>query len=297
MKKILVIGRGLLGQALETTGWASNYELETASRSGPRGSRELDITQDRDVRLFFEKRHDYDAVLNTAAMTDVDACERNPLEARRVNALAVRTLARECARFGMALLHLSTNYVFSAQEGRPSLENDCPSPCSIYGLTKLEGEYYTLNECPGSIVVRTSWIFGGIKKGFISFFLEKLKSEEEISVAGGQISSAVYSNDLAEALGVIVEEELLVGSTAREVSRIYHVANRGLCTRYDMVTLMAKKLGATNKLMCLKDQKLKNWLAVRPAFSALCSEKYEKRFKRPLRSWRQALEAAMDEVK
>ncbi|MEN9505918.1 MAG: dTDP-4-dehydrorhamnose reductase, partial [Actinomycetota bacterium] len=101
-----------------------------------------------------------DAVIHCAAWTAVDACESNPQEAFRSNALAVRHVAEACHRVGAHLVHLSTDYVFDGELSRPYHEWDSPNPRSVYGASKLAGEVEALALGPAAAVVRTSWVCG-----------------------------------------------------------------------------------------------------------------------------------------
>ena len=101
------------------------------------------------------------AVLNLAAMTKVDACEGEPAEAGRVNAVGAENVALAASETGAVLLHVSTDYVFDGDKTGLYDELDRPNPISVYGRTKLAGEEAVRRLAPGHFIVRTSYVFGG----------------------------------------------------------------------------------------------------------------------------------------
>src|SRR5687767_10480836 len=102
--------------------------------------RELDITDSEQVRRTIARLRP-DVVINTAAYTQVDRAEQEPEACRRLNALAVGSLATACREHHARLVQVSTDYVFGGDINRrePYRESDPPSPQSMYARTKLEG--------------------------------------------------------------------------------------------------------------------------------------------------------------
>ena len=289
MKRILVAGFGTLGQALAASAWVRKLDAEFASRraSGPAAA--LDLTEESAVQNFFSSRPRYDLVVNAAAMTDVDACERDPEAARRANAHAVGFLARACAAQNAALIHISTNYVFSGTRDGEYAEDDATGPCSAYGITKLEGEWQALHAAPVAAVVRTSWVFGGQKRDFVRHFLEKFETPDPLPVVSDQTASLTYAKDLAEGLEPIARELDAAREAGKPLKRVYHATNAGRCTRYDMIVEMKKLLRKSNEIRPVPAAGFGQWAAVRPKHSALSNARYAKAFGRALRPWPEAL--------
>src|SRR2546423_13771003 len=102
-----------------------------------------------------------DAVLNFAAFTDVDACERDPSRAARDNALGPQSLALAARDCRAAIVHISTDYVFDGNKAAPYDEFDPPSPLSGYGRSKLAGEDLVRGANADHVVIRTGYVFGG----------------------------------------------------------------------------------------------------------------------------------------
>ncbi|MEX1046816.1 MAG: NAD(P)-dependent oxidoreductase [Actinomycetota bacterium] len=102
-----------------------------------------------------------EAILNFAAFTKVDACEKDPETAIRSNALGPRNLALAARRCGALVLHVSTDYVFDGSKETPYDELDSIGPLSVYARSKLAGEEFVRRLLPESFVVRTGYVFGG----------------------------------------------------------------------------------------------------------------------------------------
>jgi dTDP-4-dehydrorhamnose reductase len=101
-----------------------------------------------------------EAVIHTAAFTDVDACESRADEAWSVNAYAAGNVAIAAHRAGARLIAISTDYVFSGDLDRPYHEWDTPQPRTVYGQSKWAGERMVRRHCPDHLIVRTAWLYG-----------------------------------------------------------------------------------------------------------------------------------------
>ncbi len=161
-----------------------------------------------------------DVLVNAAAMTQVDRCEREPALAERVNAFAPRELARVCAQLGVRLVHVSTDYVFAGDGTRPYSESDACAPRSVYGATKLAGEQAVLGAAPEFLVVRTSWLYGH-GRNFVAAILEQAAAGKPVRVIDDQRGRPTYAADLAEGL---------VSLTSASRGGLYHLANSGEAT-------------------------------------------------------------------
>src|SRR3954462_12557647 len=147
-----------------------------------------------------------DVVINCAAYNFVDKAESEPPAAFAVNAWAVRDLALVCRDVGCTLVHFSPDYVFGLDEGRhtPYTETDAPGPVSIYGLSKLAGEYVALAICPRSFVIRTCglygvWGSGGKGGNFVETRLRVAGQGKPLRVLADQTCTPTYTADLADA--------------------------------------------------------------------------------------------------
>jgi dTDP-4-dehydrorhamnose reductase len=178
-------------------------------------------------------------LVNAAAFTHVDRCEREPEAAERANAVGPGVLAQACRAIGAGLVHVSTDYVFSGDAEAPYAETDPTDPRCVYGRTKLAGEQRVLAASPDFLVVRTSWVFGR-GRNFIAAILdqaERRRSGEAsgpLRVVDDQLGRPTWAVDLAEAIAVLVE------AGARG---LYHVANDGIATWWDVARLCLDETG------------------------------------------------------
>ncbi len=120
-----------------------------------------------------------DWVIHCAALAVIDACEKDPQQARQLNSEVPRQLARDVARGGARLLHVSTDAVFDGLRGRYT-EKDPPNPLSVYARTKLEGEQAVLEENPDAIIARVNlfgWSISG-RRSLAEFFFNNLNAEQ-----------------------------------------------------------------------------------------------------------------------
>src|SRR5881394_2372752 len=97
-----------------------------------------------------------DIVLNTAAYHIVPEAEKFPAKAFQINGIGTMNLAKVCQDLATRLVHYGTDYVFDGKKQKPYTEDDCPNPLSVYANTKLSGEYFALNYCDRSYVIRVS---------------------------------------------------------------------------------------------------------------------------------------------
>ena len=273
----LVTGnRGQLGSALE-------HHL-AEKQVGVRGvDIEVDVANADAVRAALEEWRPA-GVLNAAALTQVDRCEREPDQAELGNARAPAVLANACLARGIRLVHVSTDYVFDGLGTRPYREDDPTEPRSVYGRTKLAGEKAVLQADPSFLVVRTSWLFGR-GRNFIAAILDqaaKRRSGEAsgpLRVVADQTGRPTYAVDLAEGIWRLVE----LGARG-----LYHVANEDVATWWELARFCLDETGCHD----LPIQKISTGElrvdAPRPAWSVLDTRK-ARDLGVALRPWREAV--------
>jgi dTDP-4-dehydrorhamnose reductase len=217
-------------------------------------------------------------LLNAAAFTAVDRCEREQALAERINAAAPAGLARVCRARGVRLVHVSTDYVFAGDCERPYREEDPPAPRSAYGRTKLAGERAVLAESPDFLVVRTSWLFGR-GRNFMGAILAQAQAGRPLRVVDDQTGRPTYAADLAEGL-------LRLALAGRR--GLYHVANAGVATWWDVARATLDLAGYGEVPVEPIHTDALRLDAPRPRFSVLDCSKAE-REGIALRPWRDAL--------
>lgn len=231
-----------------------------------------------------------DVVINCAAYTKVDQAEVEQDAASAVNSAGAENVAHACARAGAELVHVSTDYVFSGVfEGAPHPYeiDDETDPRSVYGRTKLDGEFKVLAAMPGAHVVRTAWIYaGGDRNDFVAVMQRKAAEGARVEVVSDQIGTPTYAVDLVSAL-------LQVGDGSISES-VLHAANQGEASRYEQARAVYELAGADPDLVSPVGTDRHPRPAPRPAYSVLASRKSADAGLTPLRPWRDALAAAMN---
>jgi dTDP-4-dehydrorhamnose reductase len=178
-----------------------------------------------------------DVVINCAAATDVDRCEREPDWAYRVNAAGARAAAASAEACGARLIQVSTDFVFSGQLGRAYMERDEPSPVSVYGASKLAGEREALQHARRASIVRTQWLYGRQGRSFPRAILNAAakKPEAGLRVVADQFGAPTYTRHLARKLAWLVDWP---------IDGIYHINNAGSCSRHDWALETLARAGA-----------------------------------------------------
>lgn len=258
--RILVVGAaGRLGSALvrRFAGWA---EVTGTTRE------ELDVC---DRRAVLERAAALRpaAIVNCTAYNDVDRAEDEPVEALRVNASAVRSLAEAASSVGAALVHYSTDFVFDGAADRPYREEDQPNPQSTYATSKLLGEWLAAL-APRHYVLRVESLFGSsnapARPTSVDRIVDAVLAGSEVRVFVDRTVSPSYSDDVARATRVILERGVAPG--------LYHCVNSGSCTWRDLALEVGRQLGVEPRLhpVRMADVQMR---ARRPLYCALSNDK------------------------
>lgn len=282
--RIVVTGAG---------GQVGRWLTEQAPRHGREvlglTSSQCDITDPTSAERIVQRG---DVVINCAAYTNVDAAESDTQTAHAVNVSGPKHLARVCGRAGAALIHISTDYVFSGVftggRPRPYEAADEPGPLGVYGRSKLAGEHAVLAALPAATVVRTSWVYtGGAGVDFVAAMRRLAAGSDTVEVVDDQIGSPTYVADLAAALLQVADGQV--------DAPIVHAANPGAVSRFEQARAVFAGVGADParvRPVCSADNPRP---AARPAYSALSNRGSERAGLTPLREWRAALAAALAE--
>jgi dTDP-4-dehydrorhamnose reductase len=244
---------------------------------------ELDVTDDAAVNAVFERVRPT-VVYNCAAFHNVEVCEREEDRAFEVNARAVKRLAARCAEDGARLVHLSTNYVFDGAADRPYVEDDLPSPRSIYSISKLAGEHAALAYAPGALVVRTAGLYGlhgSASKGgnFVTRMIARAREQGALKVVADQRLTPTFTSDLAA--GILAAVEAGVTGTL-------HVTNSGATSWHGFTEAIMELAGVSVPVEPV-DTVIPPGAADRPLNGVLASPASERAGLAPLRPWRTAL--------
>ena len=225
--RILVTGAaGLVGRALVEHCSANGDEVLAYDHRG------LDIGDTTAVRKVAGDERP-DAIINCAAWTDVDGCESDPEKAERANSLGPENLARAARDVDAVLVTISTDYVFDGAKEGFYTQRDQPSPISVYGKYKLEGERRAQVTHARTIVVRSGYIFGPGGKNFLSNVIARAERGEKLKAIGDYWGTPTYGHDLAIRLRELV---------ALDLPGIYHVVNGGDGASFETFTREAFRL-------------------------------------------------------
>ncbi len=244
----------------------------------------LDITDANAVDTVFD-RLDPALVIN-CAVVGVDACESDHALAKRINVDGPLNLARAAARSGAAIVHFSSNYVFSGRSREPFTIDDPAEPVNVYGETKLAGELAVRDACEQAFIVRTSWVYGPAKNSFLSTAAAKLKRGEHVQAISDTWANTTYVNDLAERVRDIVD---------RGVLGTYQIVNEGVCSYETFAREAAAIVGASSGLIDVVTEASIRRPAPRPAFTPMRCLMSERLGFAPMRPWQQALRGYVDQ--
>ncbi len=230
-----------------------------------------------------------DVVLNAAAYTVVDAAETDEDAAYRVNATGPALLAAALADRPGRLIHVSTDYVFAGDATRPYEVDDPTGPKSAYGRTKLAGEQAVRELLPErGYVVRTAWVYGATGTNFVKT-MARLKGERDtVSVVDDQRGCPTWSADLAGGLVELGQSDAAPGT--------YHLTNAGQTTWFGFAQVIFAALGAHPARVLPTTTDAFPRPAPRPAYSVLSNAAWRAAGLTPLRSWHEALRAALPVV-
>lgn len=231
--RALVIGAdGQVGTALMGQCVRRRIEVYGTAMTGSEFLR-LDLNAPSTIAPALDKSRP-DLVLLCSAMTAVDACEKSPEAARKINAEGPALVAEECRRAGARLVYFSTEYVFDGKDG-PYGEEDPVNPLSVYGSTKLGGERACLR-VPGALSIRTTVVYSHnfSSKNFIMQLIGNHRAGARMRVPSDQYSNPTHAPDLAAAVLELAEK----GATG-----IYNVVGPDWLSRYEFALKACEAFG------------------------------------------------------
>lgn len=241
---------------------------------------ELDITNQLAVNDFIN-RHEIDGVVNCAAYTAVDKAETNQKLCTALNTEAPAYLAAAIDKRGGWIVQVSTDYVFNGKKFTPYVETDTPCPDSVYGSTKLAGEFGVGKFCKCAMIIRTAWLYSTFGNNFIKTMLRLGSEREEIGVVFDQIGTPTYAHDLAVTILTAIENGVKPG--------VYHYSNEGVCSWYDFTKAIHRIAGITNCHVKPLHTAEYPTAAKRPAYSVLDKTKIKETYGMEIPYWEDSL--------
>ena len=250
----------------------------------------LDIADGHAVYAWFAENGPYDLVINCAAVTNVDGCEKDEAGAFKVNAIGPRNLASAQEAMGGKFVHVSTDYVFPGTQPTARVEDDAACPISAYGRTKWAGEVLAFDACSRTFVVRTAWLYGYVGKNFAKTMMRLARERGAISVVADQFGNPTSANDLAY-------EILRIAGT--EEYGVFHCTNNGTCSWFDFASAVVDAAGISCEKEALTSAEYKRRFpasADRPAYSGLDNKRLRDTVGDEMRPWQDALAAYMENL-
>lgn len=256
MKIIITGANGQLGleiikQLKNLNSKNKNYDIISTNRSN------LDIVDLDNVNKFILKEMP-DVIINCAAYTKVDLCESDIDNAYKINALGVRNLAIVSEKVKAKFVQISTDYVFDGNSNVPYKEDCITLPNSIYGKSKLMGEYFTRKFSSKYFIIRTAWLYGE-GNNFVRTMINLAKHNDEINVVNDQFGSPTSTVDLADVIIKLIETDYY---------GTYHGTCEGECSWYEFANKIFELSGMDVKVNPIKSDQFKRE-APRPMYSVL----------------------------
>ena len=288
--KILVIGsKGQLGSELMRLGVAAGVAM--AGRDLP----EVDVADNGHIAETLAAQRP-GVLINAAAFTDVENAQTLCDAAFSINSRGPAILAEQCAKTGVPLIHISTDFIFDGQKNSPYLESDATGPLNVYGASKLAGEKKIMARHKTHLIFRTSWLYGVYGANFVKTMLGLAQTKKTVRVVADQHGSPTCAADLARAL---ISISLDVMAKPADIKwGIYHYGGLGATTWAAFATQIyetAKRIGVVSKIpdVIPIPSSERPTAAKRPLYSVLDCAKIKKTFGISPRPWRESLEETL----
>ena len=283
MRRILVIGaKGMLGRDLVQVLQSSFRNDEVIEWD----IEDIDIQEENAIEKIEKIRAEI--VINVAAYTDVDGCELNEERTFAINAEGMKHIALGAQRYGAKVVYLSTDYIFDGKKNEPYLESDSPNPLNIYGRSKWRGEQYVQGLAKDGLIVRTQWLYGRYGNNFVTSILRQAKERGILSIVNDQVGSPTYTVDLSKAISILIR------NGARG---IFHVANNDLCSWYTFGQAVLELSGLKGVKVIPISSKEFGRSALRPSYSVLNTQKFQRETGMTMRPWHEALKDYLKNTK
>lgn len=288
MSRILLTGKN--GQV----GWELQRALAGLGEITALGTAEMNLADADAIRRTLREVRP-DIIVNPAAYTAVDKAESDMEQAMAVNGIAPGILAAEAKQLGAVLVHYSTDYVFDGSKAAPYVEDDTPSPQSIYGKTKLAGEQAIRTSGCKHLILRTSWVYGVHGGNFVKTILRLAKERNELRIVADQHGAPTWARDIASSTATMLNawqakgwDDLLGGT--------YHLTAAGRTNWHQFAQAIVGEAckydaGLAGKALAIHPIATHEYPvpAKRPANSVLSNEKLRQAFGISMPEWQQSL--------
>jgi dTDP-4-dehydrorhamnose reductase len=251
--------------------------------------KDLDVADDSSITVIKETCPDL--LINCAAWTNVDAAEEFPEKATRVNQVGPRNMVRVAKELKIPLVHISTDYVFSGQSGKPWSTDSKTEPMSSYGTSKLLGEKEITKSLDVNFyILRTAWLYGPYGRNFSKTILKKaLTSKDSINVVNDQIGQPTTTKSLAEQIFKVAKHNIPSGT--------YHATNTGQASWWDFAREIFELAGEDVERVRPSTSEDFPSNVKRPKYSVLDQSAWSKVGMETMPEWRRALKEVFPEIR
>ncbi|NOY60179.1 MAG: NAD(P)-dependent oxidoreductase [Calditrichaeota bacterium] len=271
----------------------NDYKIHTVDRidvpkeQGDVNYHQLDLTDSTGLaRLFVQI--DPDAVIHTAAIADIDFCQKNQQIAKKVNVGVTQQLAELCGKSGAKLVFCSTDTVFDGKKGF-YVEDDPPHPINFYAETKVRGEQIISETVRNAAIARLSLVMGlsvmGTGNSFLARTIEKLQAGDNVKFPENEIRTPVDVITLGRALLELADNAF---------HGTIHLAGNDRLTRYDMARRIAERLGYSPDLIIATNSNAMPGRAPRPDDASLNNSKAKSILKTPMQNLIEGLDLTLN---
>ncbi|MBN2454995.1 MAG: dTDP-4-dehydrorhamnose reductase [Sedimentisphaerales bacterium] len=215
------------------------------------------------------------AVVNCAAYTNVEKAESENDLAYKINAEAVSKLGQIAKRAHKWVLHISTDFVFDGSSKRPYVESDEPNPINAYGKSKLAGEQLLIESRCHHCIMRIEWTYGTYGRNFVTKLIEAAKNNRELKVVSDQTGSPTATAEVAKVICRLLQ---------RKPEGLFHFANAGFISRFDMAKFVLDKLNLKVELNSCQSSDYKTAVK-RPLNSCFNCDKIKALLAEPIAPW------------
>jgi len=281
----LIFGKnGQLSRALQRSLTALGREFSCHGREA------ADLTLRPEAAADIILKHKPEAVINACAFTNVDAAETQTAQANILNAKAPGIMAAACSSANIPFIHVSTDYVFDGTKTEAYNPKDKCNPLNTYGRSKAAGERAVIAAGGQSLILRTSWVYDGTGKNFLTTMLRLAKTRTHLDIVSNQFGRPTYAGHLAQSCLAALEH-------MPSSPKIYHVSNSGpIISWADFAAVIfekAKLHPAINPVTAAQFSSRTQ----RPENSVLDISDFERDFQYALEPWDIGLELAFHEMR
>lgn len=233
IKKVLVIGRGFLGDYITNecknqglSAFGTNYSKDYEN------GLKLNVTDVNSINSCVNKVKP-DLIINCAANNKIDYLENNPDVAFLVNSEGAKNVALIATKYKIKLIHISTDSIFDGIKGMYS-EEDIPNPINIYAQSKLLGEQLVKENSDNHIIIRTNF-YGYNREGnfLFNWILENLRANKTIIGFDDVIFTPLEISNLSK---------MIIDISKKDYNGIIHLASDKTISKYQFAVQIAETL-------------------------------------------------------